>query len=54
MIITIKLQEIVDKDKWLSFCDRFGIDMFSLTKGTLNPDDEWTMTVEQAREIGLI
>jgi len=54
MKITITAREILNKGSWDKFCHKFGINEWAMNEGRMDPSEEFTMTLEDAREIGLI
>ena len=54
MIVSIKLKDIVNTDKWDKFCKMFSISKYAVSQGLLDGEEEFTMTKEQAVKLGLI
>ena len=52
VIITVK--ELMDKDIWHDFCEDNGLNPWGVNEGTINSDDEFTLTEEQAKKYGLL
>ena len=46
-------REIIDQGCWLAFCDLKGINEYALNEGTMSDTEEFELTLEEAREIGL-
>lgn len=53
MKITITAGELIDKGVWDEFCNLFGISVWAVNEGRMSSDEEFTLTLEQARKIGL-
>ena len=54
MTVNIKVKEIMDKGKWLELCDMFGINEWAVNEGLIDSEEEFVMTTEQAKELGLL
>lgn len=53
MKITITLREILDRGSWDAFCDLKGWNPWCINEGRADGDEEVTLTLEEAREIGV-
>ncbi len=53
MKITITAQELLDKDVWLEACNLLELNEWGVNEGVIKPEDEFTLTEHQARELDL-
>lgn len=53
MKITITLGEALKKCNWAKFCEMFGWDPYCINEG-IDPETEQILTIEQAKELGLL
>ena len=54
MKVTVTLQDILDKGAWDRYCDMRGWDVYIINEGKASPDEEVTLTTEQAVELGFL
>jgi len=54
MKILITAGELQERDKWLEFCNMKGVNVYALKEGLMTDDEEFTLTEEEAKELGLI
>lgn len=54
MKIIITVRELVDLALWEDYCSFTGKNPYALKEGLLSPDEEVTLTIEEAKELGLI
>jgi len=54
MKIVISVGELLDRDKWLDFCELMQMGVWTINEGVVSTDGEFTLTVEQAAALGLI
>ena len=53
MKIKITAREIIDQYRWPEFCDLKGINMYAINEGLMEDTDEFELTAEEAKKIGL-
>ena len=53
MKIKITAGEIREQGCWLEFCELRGINEYAMNEGTMESTDEFELTLEEARKIGI-
>ena len=51
MKIIVTAREILDRGDWDAFCELFGINPWAINEGLMEPSEEFTLTIKQARKI---
>lgn len=54
MEVVVTVQELLDKGIWKGFCNLKDFDPYTLSEGLLLKSDEFRLTEEEARELGLL
>jgi len=54
MKIMITTRELIDKELWDKFCEVTGTNEYSLSEGLVVDTDEFILTEEEAKKIGLL
>ena len=52
-LIIIKFKSVIEQGKWEQFCKMFNFSLNIIDTNMFNEDDEWVLTKEQAKELGL-
>lgn len=52
-VLKITASEINCKGNWLKFCKEKGINEWAMNEGQMSGDEEFELTVEEARRYGL-
>lgn len=50
----VTAREIMERGKWVEFCEQNGINEYSVNEGLLDAEDEFTLTQEEAERLGLV
>lgn len=53
MKITVTVEEICDKGLWMEFCRLHGWNEWAINEGRVSSDEEVTLTLEEAKQLGL-
>ena len=54
MEIRVTAREILDRGVWDEFCMKHGINVWSVNEGLMSPDEKFTLTEVEARELGFL
>jgi len=54
MKIRVSFGEVMDAGLWDKFCDVTGINVWAMNEGLANRDEEYSLTEEEAKKIGII
>ena len=54
MKIIVTAEELIDRGDWDSFCEEKGINPWSVNEGLMDSDEEFVLSVQDARRYGLL
>lgn len=54
MKITVTIEEIMQKDVWMEFCQLTGISEWARAEGQIPDGETFTLTLEEAQQLGLL
>ena len=52
--IVVTARELLDESNWADFCDDRGIDPYAIKEGLIDDDDEFTLSLKEAKKYGLV
>ena len=52
--ISVTARELMDRGLWKRACDMTGLNPWAVNEGLMDSSDTVTLTVEQARDLGLL
>jgi hypothetical protein len=54
MKIIVTAYELIDSGYWENYCDKHGINEWSVNEGLMDSDEELVLSEEEARDYGFI
>lgn len=54
MKIIVTVEELIDLSAWEEFCELKGLNPYALREGLIDSEEEFTLTIEEAKRLGFI